>query len=100
MLYNRVVIGTRCLMYKKSMNFPLMRNQEHSTGNIMNYMLVDIENIGRVYSMLPMFVQFPFMLLGGIVMIYNVVGLAFIGGICSIAITYTVISKLSTLVFE
>ena len=96
---NKIVIGTRSLMYKKFLKFPLIRDQEHSTGSIMNYMLVDIENLGRLYSLLPTIIQFPIMLFGGIFLIYNAVGIAFVGGIFSVLLISSFVSKISKILF-
>ena len=68
------------LVYRKFLRFPLMRDQEHSSGTIMNHMLVDVENMSKIFYYMPQLIQFPLVLIIGIYMIYTCVGLAFIGG--------------------
>lgn len=83
------------LIYRKFLKFPLMRNQEYSAGSIMNHMLVDVDNISKIYYFLPQVVQFPIILIIGIYMIYTSVGMAFIGGIGAIITLGSLISFVS-----
>jgi len=65
----------------------------------MNLMLVDIENIAKIFFHLPQLVQFPFTILIGIYIIYASIGLAFIGGIISVVIVTVVVSKITKILF-
>ncbi len=76
-----------------------MRNQEYSTGNLMNHMLVDVENMGRIFFILPQLVQFPVIMTVGIYMIYTAVGAAFIGGVLTVVTIGLLIYKVNRLVF-
>jgi len=98
-LQNKIIVGTRSLLYRKFFQFPLMRNEEYSTGSIMNHMLVDVENLGKVFLILPQLVQFPVIITIGIYMIYTAVGMAFIGGIITVVTIAFLIYKVNRLVF-
>jgi len=65
----------------------------------MNHMLVDVENMGKVFFILPQLVQFPVIITIGIYMIYTVVGMAFIGGILTVATIAFLIYKVNRMVF-
>jgi len=99
LLQNQVIAGTKGLVYHKFLKFPLMRNKEYSSGKIMNLMLVDIENIAKIFFHLPQLVQFPFTILIGIYIIYRSIGIAFIGGIISVVIVTVVVSKITKILF-
>lgn len=74
------------------MRFPLIRSQKYSTGSIMNYMLVDVENLSKIFYFLPQLVQFPVMLVVGVYMIYTSVHKAFVGGLVAIIVLGLMIS--------
>jgi len=61
----------------------------------MNLMLVDIENIAKIFLHLPSLVQFPITILIGIYILYTSIGLAFIGGIISVVIVTVVVSQIT-----
>ena len=91
--------GTLSLIYKKSLDFPLIRNPEISAGNIMTYMSVDVENVAKIFSLFPHLVQFPVIILIGISILYASVGMAFIGGFVSVIFTGLSISLLTKKIF-
>jgi len=91
-ILNKLRKGTMALIYRKFLKFPLMRNQEHSAGSIMNHLLVDVENLSKIYYFLPQLTQFPVMLIIGLSMIYSVVGIAFIGGVATVVVIGLLIS--------
>lgn len=99
-LHQKIIIGTRSLLYKKFLIFPLMRDQEYSAGSIMNHMLVDVDNNGKMFLILPQLVQFPIILTLGIYMIYTVVGTAFIAGIIAVVSIGLLIYKVNNFVFR
>src|SRR5689334_19569408 len=99
MLQTKMVIGTRSLMYMKFLKFPLIRNQEYSAGSIMNHMLVDVDNMAKIYFFLPQVVQFPILMSLGIYMIYTSIGLAFIGGAISVVTISLIVSKITAILF-
>ena len=76
-----------------------MRDQEYSAGSIMNHMLVDVDNNGKMFLILPQLVQFPVILTLGIYMIYTVVGTAFIAGIVAVVCIGLLIFKVNNFVF-
>ena len=76
-----------------------MRDQEYSAGSIMNHMLVDVDNNGKMFLILPQLVQFPVILTLGIYMIYTVVGTAFIAGIVGGGCIGLLIFKVNNFVF-
>jgi len=77
-----------------------MRNKEYSSGKIMNLMLVDIENIAKIFFHLPQLLQFPIILVIGIYIIYTAIGLAFIGGIISVITVSLLVSHISKILFK
>ena len=89
----KIVKGTRSLVFSKVLNYPLKRSQEHSTGTVLNFMLVDSENASRVFGILPQLIQLPVMIVLGIYTVYISVGLAFIG----VAITIIIVAFLMSL---
>ena len=80
------------LIYRKFLRFPLIRSQKYSTGSIMNYMLVDVENLSKIFYFLPQLVQFPVMLVVGVYMIYTTVHKAFVGGLVAMIVLGLLIS--------
>ena len=92
--------GSLSLMYKKSLQFPLMRNHEISAGNIMNYMLVDVENMSKFFNLLPQILQIPVLFTCGIVIISSAVGTAFIGGAIALFLSAFMISFLTKIMFK
>lgn len=100
MIQNKVIAGTRSLIFRKFLKFPLMRDQEYSAGSIMNHMLVDVENTAKIFFHLPNLIQFPFIVILGISMMYTAVGLAFIGGIFSVIAIGSVASWISKILFK
>ena len=99
-LQNKVITGTRALIYRKFLKFPLMRNEKYSAGSIMNHMLVDVENMAKIYFHLPQLMQFPVIMLAGIYMIYTSVGIAFIGGVFSVIIITMLVSVITKVLFR
>jgi len=77
-----------------------MRNEKYSAGSIMNHMLVDVENMAKIYFHLPQLMQFPVIMLAGIYMIYTSVGIAFIGGVFSVIIITMLVSVITKVLFR
>jgi len=100
MLQNRMMKGALSLVYKKSLQFPLMRSPDISAGNIMNYMSVDVENMSKIFFLLPQIMQIPFLLVIGIFIIYTSVGIAFIGGGLTLVFSACMISWLTKIMFR
>jgi len=92
--------GTLSLVYKKSLQFPLMRNHDISAGNIMNYMMVDVENMSKIFYLLPQLLQIPLLFTIGIGIIYTSAGAAFIGGGIALVVSTLMISFLSKIMFK
>ena len=81
-------------MYQKVLKFPLMRNQEYSSGSLINHLLVDVEKTSKILYHVPQLAQFPIMLILGIYLIYTAVGMAFIGAFITIIIVGLTILKI------
>lgn len=99
MLQNSMMKGALSLVYKKSLNFPLMRSHDISSGNILNYMSVDVENMSKIFYLLPQIMQIPFLIVIGVYIIYTSVGIAFIGGGFSLVFSAFMISWLTGIMF-
>ena len=65
----------------------------------MTYMLVDAENLCKIFFLAPQLVQFPILLVIGIGILYRAVGIAFIAGGITVVLTGSVISWLTKITF-
>jgi len=84
------------LMYEKVLEFPLMRNQEYSSGSLINHLLIDVEKMSKILYHIPQLTQFPVFVIVGIYMIYTAVGFAFIGAFITILLIGFFISWIGT----
>ena len=65
----------------------------------MNYMSVDVENMSKIFYLLPQIMQIPFLVTIGVFIIYISVGAAFIGGGFALVFSAFMISFLTNIMF-
>ena len=65
----------------------------------MTYMLVDAENMCKIFTILPQLVQFPLFLTLGIISLYKAAGLTFIAGCVTVFLTGSTISYITKITF-
>ncbi len=100
MLQNRIKKGVLSLMYTKALKFPLIRNQEYSSGSIINHMVVDVENMSKIFGQLSQIIQMPVIMIIGLYVLFKTVGMAFIGGVLALVALGLVIMWFTKILYQ
>ena len=78
--------GVNAMIYHKTLNFSIIRSKEHSVGSLINHMQVDSIKLTYLSQILADVIIFPLQMLVGLFIMYKLVGIAFLPGICIIIV--------------